>query len=490
VKVPVVMPHEGRRHEPREQENVLGMAPMPDWSNLHEDLAALHRAALTAVEPSAAVRRALRIEPGELVVCEERVDLVPSARVWLVALGKASLGMTRAAIEVIGERVAAAVIAHPHGADTAGPWPPMCRLHAGGHPLPDEGSLAAGAGALRMLESAEDGDVALVLVSGGGSAIFESLLPAVTLEDLRSVTQAVQHAGADILDLNTIRRALSRVKGGGLARAAGAARVATLILSDVVGDRLEAIASGPTVGSPTGPREALAVLDRLGLAARFPHVAEALRNAASTPRSPIRSAGRVTAIVGSNRIAAEALRAEAEARGFRAMLLTDRMQGEAREVGRLVGGIARGMKERDVPLPAPACLVIGGETTVTVRGKGRGGRNLELALGAALALDGCPRAAVFSFATDGVDGSSGAAGAIARGDTLARARALGRSAHAALAENDTAPFFAALDDLWSTGPSGTNVNDLAVLLAYPEPATRRSRSELTAVARGAPERPR
>jgi hydroxypyruvate reductase len=243
--------------------------------------------------------------------------------------------------------------------------------------------------------------------------------------------------------------------------------VVTLILSDVIGDPLAAIASGPTIDSPTGPRQALEILERRGLDGRFPLLARTLREPAGDPRIAGHPGWRSAQIVGSNRIAAEALCAEAERRGFHALLFTDRMQGEAREIGRLVGGLARGIAETGRPLTVPSCLVLGGETTVTVRENGCGGRNLELALGAALTLDGCPHAAVFSFATDGLDGSSRAAGAIAAGDTLERAAARGLSAHDALARNDTEPFFAALGDLWVTGPTGTNVNDLTVALAYP-----------------------
>ncbi len=441
------------------------MSPKPDWARLRADLTALHRAALAAADPAAAVARALRWDGAELVAGGHRLRLEPAARLWLLAFGKASPGMARAALEVLGGRVAGGVVAHPRSAGPGEAVAGTIRRFAGGHPLPDEGSLRAGEAALELLAGAADQDVVIVLVSGGGSALLESLRPGVTLAEARRLTEALQHAGADITELNTVRRALSRVKGGDLARAAGAARIVALLLSDVVGDALEAIASGPTVDSPTGPREALEVLERRGLAERFPGVAAALRDARDAGAGT--TAERIAEIVGSNRIAAAALCAEAGARGFRTLFLSDRMQGEAREIGRCVGGFARGMRERGLPLAAPACLVLGGETTVTVRGPGRGGRNLELALGAAQALEGCERAAVFSFATDGVDGSSGAAGAVATGDTLARARAAGLSAHTALAGSDTAPFFEALGDLWTPGPSGTNVNDLVVALAYP-----------------------
>lgn len=439
----------------------------PDWTRLRDDLTAFHGAALAAADPVAAVRGALQIDGERLLAGSRTVELEPSSRVWLVAFGKASCGMARAAIEVLGPRITGGVVAHPHAIEPERDWPPGVRCFAAGHHLPDDGSLQAGEAALEMLRHIGRGDVVVALGSGGGSALFESLRPGVTLAGLRGVTEALQHAGADIMELNIVRRALSRIKGGELARASSPARVVTFLLSDVIGDAIETIASGPTVDTPTGPREALEVLARHGLTEGFPALTAVLRQAVLAGAGAGSVAGGIVQVVASNRIAGSALCTEAEARGFRTLLLTDRLQGEAREAGRVVGGIARGMSEGHVPIAAPACVVLGGETTVTVRGNGHGGRNLELALGAALALDGCWHAAVFSFATDGVDGSSKAAGAVVRGDTLARAKRLGLSAHRALATNDTEPFFATLTDLWITGPSGTNVNDLALALAYP-----------------------
>ncbi len=442
------------------------MSAPPRWEALREDLAALHGAALAAADPGAAVARSLALERGGLRAGGRVLPLAPGARVHLVAFGKASLGMARAAVAAIGPRLARGVIAHPHSAEDAGGWPDTVVRVGAAHPLPDEGSLRAGEAALSVLGEIPEGDVGLVLVSGGGSALLEALRPGIGLGALRAVTRALMHAGADIVELNTVRRALSRTKAGGLSRAAGAAPLASLILSDVVGDPLESIASGPTIPASPPIAAAREVLERRSLAAQFPEVGSALAGAGGGE-----SAGpggeRVPVVVGSNRVAAEALLAVARARGFHALLLTDRMQGEAREVGRLAGAIARGMRETGIPCPVPGCLVMGGETTVTVRGEGRGGRNLELALGAAVSLAGAGRTAVFSFATDGMDGSSGAAGAIATGETLARAAAIRLDAARAFEASDTAPFFEALGDLWVTGLSGTNVNDLVVALTYP-----------------------
>jgi hydroxypyruvate reductase len=448
-------------------------AVTPGWSNLREDLDALHRAALAAADPADAVRRALRLSASKLVAGRTTLDLEPESRIVMVAFGKAAPGMARAALSELGGRVQEGVVIHPHDGGAAVAWPEGIRDFAAGHPVPDAGSLRAGEAALEVVRHRSARDVVLVLGSGGGSALCEALRPGVTLEDVRETTAALQRAGADVVELNVVRRALSRVKGGGLSRAARPARVVTLLLSDVVGDRIASIASGPTVEAAGGAGEALEVLERYGLLSTRAALERILTESDSAV--PERNAGAPgpvvedpsVTIVGSNRIAGEAVRVAAEARGFRSWLLTDRLQGEAREIGRALGGLARGISEAELPCAPPACLVFGGETTVTVRGDGRGGRNLELALGAGLALEGCAKTALLSFATDGRDGSSEAAGALATGETIARARALGLSPHRALEENDTAPFFAALGDLWVPGPSGTNVNDLTVVLAYP-----------------------
>jgi hydroxypyruvate reductase len=440
---------------------------IPTWSGHREDLNALHAAALSAADPAAAVDRALRLEGDAIRVGERMLDLAPDSRIWLIAFGKASPGMARAALAALGNRIAGGVIAHPHSVSRDAGLPPSIQTFAAGHPLPDEGSLAAGEAALALLEGVRPADLVLVLVSGGGSALFEALRPGIGLADLRALTADLQHAGADIVELNTVRRALSRIKGGGLSRSVGGARLAALLLSDVIGDRIEAIASGPTVDSPTTPADALAVLARRGLTATHAAAVATLEEATRDPGAAAPAGERIVHLVGTNRLAADALCAAARERWFATLLLTDRLAGEAREVGVVVGHVARGLSTSGLPLSPPACVVWGGETTVTVRGKGKGGRNLELALGAAAPLAGAPHTVLLSFATDGVDGSGGAAGALVTGETLTRAAALGLSADAAVAGSDTAPFFAALGDLWTPGPSGTNVNDLVVILAYP-----------------------
>jgi glycerate-2-kinase len=255
--------------------------PTPNWKQLKNDLMALHQAALRAADPKAAVENNLKLEDGNrLVVGEELVPLAEEARVWLVALGKASLGMTEAALAILGPRIKAGVVSHPKALKAPGGWPETIQAFGSGHPLPDENSIAAGEAAAQLVEGAKPSDVVLVLISGGGSALLEKLRPGLTLEDLQLLTKALQHAGADIFELNTVRRAISQTKGGGLARMVAPARVVSLALSDVMDDRPEAIASGPTVPSSTGPKEALAVLERYKLTEEFEKVIQALQAAA------------------------------------------------------------------------------------------------------------------------------------------------------------------------------------------------------------------
>jgi glycerate 2-kinase len=439
--------------------------PTPDWNRWRADLEALHGAALAAADPAGAVERHLRLEGRTLHAGPHAIPLESGARVYLVAFGKAAAGMARAASAILGDRVAAGVVVQPHGAREDGPWPRSIHAFSAAHPVPDQGSLSAGQAVIELLADTRERDVVLALVSGGGSALLEALRPGIGLDDLQALTRALQHAGADIVALNTVRRAISRLKGGGLARLAAPATIVALLLSDVMGDRPEAIASGPTVPSPTSPRDALRVLESTGVASGHPRVVAALERDGDTPTPALPHAMHV--IVGSNRLAAEAAAHAARDLGFQTLIVTQYLQGEAHDAGRVIGGMGRTCRETGHPQPPPLALIFGGETTVTVRGRGRGGRNLELALGVAQSIAGTARTALLAFGTDGVDGASDAAGAFATGETLARARAEGLSVEAALADNDSDPFFRRLGDLWITGPTGTNVNDLAIVLVYP-----------------------
>ena len=394
-------------------------------------------------------------------------------RVVVAGMGKAALAMAGMVEQQLGERIAEGAVVVPHGHTQTPPphCPPPRRIEVleAGHPVPDEHSVQA---ARRMLALAEDcgaDDLFLVLISGGGSSLCADFEPPVTLADAQQTFRLLLESGADIHQINTVRKHLSRIGGGRLARAAAPADVLALVISDVVGDDLSVIASGPTVPDPTTFAEAIAVLRRYDLWHRVPDSVRVRLEAGVTdpsletpkPADP-RFARVVTRLIGTNRRALEAAADEARQRGYSVRIVTDRLTGEAREVGpRLVTAL------RDVREDRPVCLLWGGETTVTVRGNGRGGRNQELALAAALAMEDWDAGAVLlSGGTDGRDGPTDAAGAWATPGTAPRARACGMDPRAYLDNNDAYTFFEALEQLLFTGPTHTNVMDVQVGLRW------------------------
>jgi glycerate 2-kinase len=426
-------------------------------------------AALTAVDPAEAVRRALIREGDRLQVAGKSYNLGHYNRVVVVGAGKAGAPMAAAVEEVLGDRVRAGLVVVKEG--HLGPAR-VVRLREADHPVPDQRGVDATIELVDLVQQTGPDDLVVVVISGGGSALM--LLPAegITLADMQRTTDLLLRAGATINELNTIRKHLERVKGGGLARLTAPADVLTLVLSDVVGNPLDVIASGPTVPDTSTFFDAYAIVDEYGLWNQLPDlVASRLRagragQLADTPKPGDLIFDRVqTVVVASNELAAEAAVERARAEGLGALLLTTFVEGEAREVAKVVAALAREEAVRGGPLPRPCCLVLGGETVVRVRGQGKGGRNQELALAAAEKLAGLD-AIVASLATDGNDGPTDAAGALADGTTLARARALGLDPHQHLANNDAYHFFAPLGDLLMTGPTNTNVNDLIFVFAW------------------------
>jgi hydroxypyruvate reductase len=440
---------------------------MADAARAHAH--AILAAGLAAVAPRAALARHLRREGDALLADGVAYDLRAHARVLVVGAGKASAEMAAAVEDLLGPHATAGLVITKDG--HAVPTRRVAVREAS-HPLPDARGVAATAALRALLDGAGERDLVLVLLSGGGSALLEQPADGLTLGDLQATTEALLRAGATINELNAVRKHLSAVKGGNLARAAAPATVLVLVLSDVVGNPLDVIASGPCAPDPTTYADALAVLARYQLAEAVPpavraHLAAGARGERpETPKPGDPLFAQVQhVIIGDNAQAAAACVAEAERRGLRALLLSTFVEGEAREVGRVLGALARELRVHGRPLAPPACLILGGETTVTVRGPGRGGRNQEVALGAAWALAGLPDVLVVSAATDGGDGPTDAAGACVDGTTLARAAGLGLDPRAHLARNDAYPFFQALGDLLVTGPTRTNVNDLLLVLA-------------------------
>ena len=428
----------------------------------------LQQAALDAVDPAAGIERHVRREGDDLILAGRRYKLDDYQRVFVIGGGKAAVPMMTATAAILDDRLDQGVLVtkygHSEGVGSSSVFDPSTRdvqIIEAGHPVPDDNSVRGAQAVANLASRATAQDLVICLISGGGSALLTLPVPSLTLSDLQELTDALLRSGATIDELNAVRKHCSRIKGGHLAQLAAPADVITLILSDVVGDPLDVIASGPTVPDTTTTADAREVLERYDIDTDD----EDFSFLQETPKP-----GDVVfehvhhVLIGSNRQAAKAAVTKANQLGFDALLLSTYVEGEAREVARVAAGLAKGMHTYGDPISPPACLVWGGETTVTVRGQGKGGRNQELALAAALALEGWSQVLVMALATDGTDGPTDAAGAVATGDTIGRARELGLEPWAALESNDSYHFFEALGDLIFTGPTGTNVNDLLFVL--------------------------
>lgn len=419
--------------------------------NLRRDARAIFRCAVAAASPAAMVEAALRA----------RRDLDRYDRVFVVGAGKAGGTMARAAERVLGRRITAGCIAVKDGDPAKSK---RIDLRASGHPVPDERGVAAARRIAELCASASARDLVVCLLSGGASALLPAPGAPVTLAEKQETTRLLLACGANIHEMNAVRKHLSTLKGGRLAKLAAPARVVSLILSDVVGDQLDVIGSGPTAPDPSTFASALAVLDRYGIRGKVPaSVRETLEQGREeTPKPGDPLFGRVeNVIVGSNQKSLEAAAAHAKSLGYRTLILASTIEGETRDVARMHAAIARQIRVSRQPLRPPACIVSGGETTVTIRGKGKGGRNQEFALAAAIDLAGLEDTLILSAGTDGTDGPTDAAGALADGATCARSAI---DAAQALAQNDSYPFFQELGDLVITGSTGTNVMDLHLIL--------------------------
>lgn len=417
-------------------------------------------AALQAVEPARATQNFFQREENRLLFDARPYPLQTLGKIGILAAGKAAPAMSAPLAEALADLAPEGLVITKQV--FAPPWAGFTAL-TGGHPLPTRASLQAGRAALQLARGLQKNDLLICLLSGGASALMSAPRRGVTLADLQALTRALLACGARIDEINALRRRLDRLKGGGLARAAAPAQVVSLILSDVVGSPLEAIASGPSAPDPLSRGEALGIVEKYGLRRQLSAgLLRALENSPETPKPGAALFAQVQNIlVGSNRLAAQAALNQAREEGFLPIFLGDAWQGEARELGKILA--RRLLEERK---NRPVCLVAGGESTVTLRGAGRGGRNQELALAAVYELAGVENVLLAALASDGEDGPSGAAGALVTGETQKRAARLGLDAGAFLERNDSYSFFAALGDLLQPGPTGTNVNDLVFLFAF------------------------
>jgi hydroxypyruvate reductase len=423
---------------------------------LRRQAVTIFKTALAAANPAGAVMRHLK-----------RRDFSRFRNIYVVGAGKAGASMAQAAERVLGRRITGGLINVKYG------YVARLRrveLNECGHPVPDERGVAGAGRIARIAAAAGRDDLVLCLISGGASALLPFPAAPVTLEEKQAVTRRLLDCGADIHEINTVRKHISAIKGGQLARLAAPAAVEALLLSDVIGDDLDVIGSGPTAPDASTFASAAAILERFGIFERVPAaVRQRLESGMrgeipETPKlaDPVFRRVRNT-VVGSNRLALDAAARRARALGFRTLILASGIQGETRDVARMHAAIAREIAETGRPVKPPACIITGGETTVTIKGDGLGGRNQEFVLAAAIDIAGLAGTVVLSAGTDGTDGPTDAAGAVADGDTLRR----GPDARAYLDRNDSYHYFEALGDLLITGPTNTNVMDVRIVLAGP-----------------------
>ena len=431
-------------------------------------------AALKAANPEEAINRHLSLD-GDNLWADNKCFYLPSFRKILVfAIGKASLRMAYCLHLILGRLITAGVIISKHtGTVEEGNFPGSFLLVTGGHPVPDVSSIRSAQALFDLVRDCNKDDLVIGLISGGGSALTSLPVDGVSLEDIQELTRHLLACGAEIGEINTLRKHLDQVKGGGLARKVFPARMLTLILSDVIGSPLDVIASGPTVADPTTFIDAYNILQKYNLLEKIPKNILNYITAGCQGKSPETvkpgdpCLGNVqNVVVASNYLAAVQAMETARGCGFNSLLLTTYLHGEASQVGMALASILRQLAFDEMPVGRPACIVAGGETTVTIKGDGLGGRNLEMALGAVRDLAGLHNVALITLATDGEDGPTDAAGAVITGETLEKSLEMGLSCDDFIKRNDSYIFFKNVGGLLSTGLTGTNVNDLVFLFAF------------------------
>jgi glycerate 2-kinase len=424
--------------------------------------------ALNAADPKKIIKSKLLLKNSILHVNGYSFNLKEFKNIYVIGGGKASGLMADALEQVLSTRIKNGFVNVPRGSKHK---TGIIELHEASHPIPDEAGVEGTRRMLEMAEKAKEDDLVICLISGGGSSLMPLPRDEISIADKRQITDAMLKSGATINEINTVRKHISDFKGGWLAKKAYPATILNLILSDVVGDPLDFIASGPTVPDSTTFSDAIKVLEKYGLWSKAPaSIRKVLSDGEKgiipeTPKADDEAFRKVfNVVVGNNRLASLTARECLKSEGLNTLLLTATMEGEARHVGTMLASIAREVSISGKPVPKPAGIIAGGETTVTVTGKGLGGRNQEIPLAAVRSLKDMNGVVVASLSTDGVDGPTDAAGAIVDGKTLERAVKIGLTPEEYLAKNDSYHFFSKLGDLIFTGPTGTNVNDVSVIV--------------------------
>lgn len=428
--------------------------------------------AIRAVDPSNAILNNIKKIGNTIIISDSEYDLSDFSRIRIIGAGKAALPMAKACCDIIGDHLTEGIIIVKNGVrgfteNQTSNQHRKLRIIEASHPIPDTRGVEGSKEIINLLSDSKPDDLIFCLISGGGSALLNAPVQGIKLSDLQSLTGELLACGASINEINTIRKHLDIIKGGGMVKLTAPASVISLILSDVVGDPLEVIASGPTVPDPTTFQDALDILKKYGLLNSIPEsISRTLKNGAlgkvdETPKpGDPRFRNIFNQIIGSNQMAATAALEQVKQEKMNGLLLTTSIQGESRKVGVMLSAIAQQLSMTATSIQSPACIITGGETTVTLTGNGKGGRNQEMALSTVRYLAGLPDIIFISVATDGDDGPTNAAGAVVTGNTLNRAVKAGMDPDEYLRRNDSYTFFSALDDLLLPGPTLTNVNDL------------------------------
>ncbi len=444
------------------------MTPGKDLQQLRSDGIEIFHHALRAVDPVEAVKRHLTLKGKDLRVNGKVYPLRDYGHISVIGGGKAGASMALALEEILGDRITRGIINVKYGHLTE---LKKIKLNEVGHPIPDQRGVSGAEEIGQLLEQLGEGDLVICLISGGGSALLPSPANGISLEDKQKMTNLLLECGANINEINAIRKHISKLKGGGLARLAYPSTVISLILSDVVGDPLDVIGSGPTVPDNSTFGECMAILRKYNLSKKVPQSIKVrfqrgIKGEIEETPKPGNSVFEKTynVIIGSNIIAVKAAERRAIELGYKPLILSTFIEGETREAAKIHAAIAREIVKTNHPIGPPACVISGGETTVTIRGKGLGGRNQEFVLASALDIHGLKDIVILSGGTDGTDGPTDAAGAIADVDTVRRAQELGLDPTVYLQDNDSYHFFEKLGDLLVTGPTNTNVMDLRLIL--------------------------
>ena len=436
--------------------------------NPRTDIRKIFDAGLKAADPGEAIRRTVKLTGKRLVIGDREYDLGAFDRVLVVGAGKAAASMAAALEGILGSYITEGMITIKYGHGLA---LNVVSVTEAGHPIPDESGVRGSERILGLLEGAGERDLVLCVISGGGSALLPMPAGDIALHDKQKTTQILLDCGSDIHEINTIRKHISRIKGGRLAEAAFPGTLIALLLSDVTGDDLDVIASGPTVPDGSTFKDCMEIVDKYDLGEKLPpSVIAYLKSGVQgrepeTPKPGDRVFDRTFALViGSCALSVFSAKQKAVELGYNAIILSSCVEGETRDVAKVHTAIAKEVLKSGNPVSTPGCVISGGETTVTIRGDGLGGRNMEFVLAAAIEIDGLGGVTLLSGGTDGTDGPTDSAGAIADGTTVQAARGMGYDATRYLRNNDSYHFFEATGDLLMTGPTMTNVMDLRIFL--------------------------